>query len=291
MLGYVKCEPESLLVRQHGLYRALYCGLCRSARRHFGLGSSPFHSYDFVFLAAARLLVLGESYTIEKHRCPTHPFRRRAMVADNSVLRDTAFCQLLLIREKMTDDILDRDTPFFRRLICRLWRPILNGELKRAAKQDGAYGELTGALSAAFAAGREKEKQGLGLDDMCADFAAILSRLASFRTEGNAARILAGLGDKLGRFLYTLDALDDLERDRKKGAFNPILSILPADGGAEAALAEIDAVQRFYLREMELALALADEKGDLAAICENVVVRGLIREERRVLEERKDHAV
>ena len=69
MLGYVKCDPGELLVRQHGLYRALYCGLCRSARRGFGAASSPFHSYDFVFLAAVRHLVLGEPYRIERRRC------------------------------------------------------------------------------------------------------------------------------------------------------------------------------------------------------------------------------
>ncbi len=286
MLGYVKCDPGTLLVRQHNLYRALYCGLCRSARKHFGLASSPFHSYDFVFLAAARLLVFGDAYTVEKHICPTHPFHKRAMVADNDVLKDTAFCQLLLVREKMKDDLADRDSSLFRHIACRLWLPLLNGEIRRAGKKDPAYRELTEELSAAFAAGREKEKQGQGLDDMCSDFALTLSRLSSFRAEGKQNRILSGLGDKLGRFLYTLDALDDLEKDRKKGAFNPILNCFsPLD---DQKISQIDDVQHFYLREMELALALADGDGDLSAICMNVVTRGLPHEEKRVLKERKE---
>ena len=129
MLGYVKCEPGALLVRQHNLYRALYCGLCRSTRKHFGLASSPFHSYDFVFLAAVRTLATGSGYTLEKRACFAHPFRRRFVVADNEVLRDTAFCQLLMIREKMTDDLSDRDARFSRRAICRLWLPLIRREV------------------------------------------------------------------------------------------------------------------------------------------------------------------
>lgn len=291
MLGYVKCDPGALLVRQNALYRALYCGLCHSARKHFGIASSPFHSYDFVFLAAARLLALNAPFSLEKRFCPTHPFRRRFMVADNPVLSDTAFCQVLLIREKMTDDLSDRDAPFFRRLICALWRPLLNGEIRRAGKRDAAYKALADELSAAFAAGRAREKEGAALDDMCSDFAGILSRLAAFHADGNPGRILAGLGDKLGRFLYTLDALDDMERDGKTGAFNPVLTALRKSDKAEERLGELDAVQRFYLREMEFALALTEGDKDLYGICENIIQRGLPLEEKRVMEKRKELGV
>lgn len=288
MLGYVKCEPGSLLVRRHALYRALYCGLCRSTRRHFGIASSPFHSYDFVFLAAVRLLVLETPYTVEKRICPTHPFRRRPMVADDPVLKDTAFCQLLLIREKMADDLADRDTPFLRRLVCRLWLPWLNGEIKRAGKKDESYRSLAAEMKRRFEDCRELEKENASLDDMCSDFADTLSLLSAFRCEGTAARILVGIGDKLGRFLYTLDALDDLERDKKRGAFNPVLARLEKTEDRSAVLNELDAVQRFYLREAELALALAEGDRELYAICENVLQRGMVAEEDRVLHKRKE---
>lgn len=288
MLGYVKCDTGALLVRQHGLYRALYCGLCRSTRKHFGLASSPFHSYDFVFLAAARLLVLEVPYSIEKHRCPTHPFRRRPMVADNQVLKDTAFCQLLMIREKMTDDLTDRDGRFFRRMLCRLWLPFLNGEIRRAGKKDESYRGLAEDMRMAFKEGREKEKRGATLDEVCSDFAGILSRLASFRSDGEAKRILAGTGDKLGRFLYTIDAMDDLKRDAVSGAFNPVLHLLRSSDDCTGQLDEIHAVQRFYLREIELALALASGDKDLGSICENIVRLGLVKEENRVLKEGKE---
>ncbi|MBQ3865615.1 MAG: hypothetical protein II776_01840 [Clostridia bacterium] len=291
MLGYVKCDPAELLVRQHGLYRALYCGLCRSAVRGFGVASSPFHSYDFVFLAAVRHLVLNEPYRIERRRCFLHPLRRRPAAADNAVLRDTAFCQLLMIREKMRDDLADRDAPFFRRLACRLWLPLVLGEARRASKKNGAYAALSDRMEKAFCDTRAKEAAGADLDCMCGDFAGILSDLASFGTEGREKRLLAGLGDKLGRFLYTLDALDDLEKDEKKKAFNPVLSACGGSEGLREKLGELDAVQGFYLREMDLILGLIDGDRDLAAICENVVRRGLAAAEKRVLEKREEKNV
>ncbi len=287
MLGYVKCDAGELLVRQHRLYRALYCGLCRSGRKHFGIASSPFHSYDFVFLAAARLLSAGESITVEKHRCPTHPFRKRPMAADCGALTDTAFCQLVMIREKMRDDLKDRDAGFFRRILCRLWLPLLNGEIRRAGKKDPAYAALADTMEKAFEESREKERRQTDLDGMCSDFAGILSALASFRTAGTPARILSGLGDRLGRFLYTIDAVDDLPRDAKKGAFNPVLLRFGGLEGALDHLSELEDVEAFYLREMELALALAEGDRDLLAICENVVTRGLWKEKKRVWDKRK----
>ena len=287
MLGYVKCDAGELLVRQHGLYRALYCGLCRSARKNLGLATAPFHSYDFVFLAAARHLFLKEPYVIEKERCFLHPFRRRAVVADNPVLRDAAFAQLLMIREKMLDDLCDRDGSFFRRLVCRLYLPFLRREEKKALRRDPSLQELSDFAHAAFARERQREKDGGDLDDMCSGFGAILSRFAAFRAQGNEAILLGGLGDKLGRFLYTLDALDDLEKDAKAGAFNPVLNRYGDSEETKKHLTELDAVQGFYLHEMFLALSLVDGDPDLSAICENVVCRGLAKEEKKVLEKRK----
>ena len=44
---------------------------------------------------------------------------------------------------------------------------------------------------------------------------------------------LRRLGDSLGRFIYLTDALTDLEGDRRKGRYNPLLrSVQP--GGEEA---------------------------------------------------------
>ena len=57
MFGYVRPYVPDLRVREHELYRAVYCGLCRSMGKHTGCASSFTLSYDFVFLAAVRMVL------------------------------------------------------------------------------------------------------------------------------------------------------------------------------------------------------------------------------------------
>ena len=55
--------------------------------------------------------------------------------------------------------------------------------------------------------------------------------LGSLGGEAAQQRILERLGYLLGRYIYMADALDDWEKDRKSGSFNPFLQ---AGGEAEA---------------------------------------------------------
>ena len=56
MFGYVKPVPAELLVKEYEFYRATYCGICRSMKKHTGSLSKVTLSYDSVFLALVRML-------------------------------------------------------------------------------------------------------------------------------------------------------------------------------------------------------------------------------------------
>ena len=49
-----------------------------------------------------------------------------------------------------------------------------------------------------------------------------------------AKLLLRSMGYHLGRWIYLIDALDDVEKDRKSGAYNPVLA-MGGDGDAELA--------------------------------------------------------
>ena len=50
-------------------------------------------------------------------------------------------------------------------------------------------------------------------------------------------RVLSRLGYLLGRYVYLADAVDDLEKDRRTGSYNPLLkSAWVAQGAGDAAL-------------------------------------------------------
>lgn len=278
MLGYVRCAMGDLLVKHHALYQSMYCGLCHSIEKNVGKSLLPFLSYDFVFLAMLRSVANDESLVLEKQFCLMHPLKnRRKRVQDNASLRYAAQSALFLTYEKMRDDLLDRDTTFARRLLVSLWLPFLKRACHRTIRRSPELQPLFESIRDAMEKGRGLEAAGASLDEMCTSFAACLSAIFSFGMQADAARILAAMGNHLGRFIYTLDALDDLDRDEEKGSFNPLLVQYGSAENAKKHFEELDLVLSYYVEQMKLALDLLDGDRQLLAICENIVCLGLSR--------------
>lgn len=282
VFGYVRCDDGEMLVKHQRLYGAVYCGLCHSVRKIGARFLLPYFNYDFVFLALVRMLICEEKMELERDFCPFHPFRRkRQRLSHNPTLAYTAYVALALTAEKMKDDLFDPDSSFFRRIAVRFALPGLRWEQRRIEKKNPRYRDLSAFLAENLSEGRAAEKRGAGLDEMASSFSSCMARLFSFGTEGKKARLLEGMGDKLGRFLYTLDALDDLPRDRETGAFNPLLSNgnLPD----RETLMRLDMVLSFYIEEMKKILDLTDGDPSLTALCEHIVCRGLPAATKKIL--------
>ena len=80
MFGYVKPVRGELLVKEEEFYRATYCGICRSMKKHTGALSNVTLSYDSVFLALVRMLYIPDSdFGVEMRRCIAHPMKKRGM--------------------------------------------------------------------------------------------------------------------------------------------------------------------------------------------------------------------
>ena len=133
------------------------------------------------------------------------------------------------------------------------------------------------------------EKSGASLDEMCASFGNCLSSVFSFGTDGEKKRILSSIGSFMGRYIYTLDAIDDLEADEKKGAFNPILLRYGSSEKAKAGFEELDLVLSYYVSQMKLALDLLDGDQNLFAICENIICLGLSQSAGKIMKPKTEN--
>lgn len=275
MLGYVRIEKSEMLVKHYSLYQALYCGLCHSIKKNTTRFLQPFLSYDFVFLAALRLLVTKEKIEPERQKCLLHPFKKKMRIRDNEALCFAAKASLVLTTEKMLDDRLDADVPLMRRLVSSVAYFFLKAARNRLCRREKEWQELSRDIAAALSQEREMERDGADLDAMCNHFSALLSRLASFGTEGLPARYLSCIAGYLGRYIYTLDAFDDWERDEKSGSFNPLLNAYGKKKEAVSHFPEIDLVLSFYVGEMVRVMDLIEGDRDLYAVCENIIKIGL----------------
>ena len=108
MFGYVKPVVGEMLVREHEFYKATYCGICRSMKKHTGVLSNVTLSYDSVFLALIRMLYIPDAdFKAEQRRCIAHPTKKRPMLKDNPAIEYTAKAFAILTYYKMRDDISD----------------------------------------------------------------------------------------------------------------------------------------------------------------------------------------
>lgn len=221
MFGYVRPLVGEMKVRENEMFRALYCGLCRSMGQHTGCASTLTLSYDFVFLAVFRSALTGEKLTVEKHRCAVHPLKRRAMVSDSETLAYCARAAALLTYAKLEDDLTDEKG--IRRLIARTLRPAA-AHMRRRARCSGETDVLENRITASLRRLGELEKaQSDSIDETAACFGELLGELLSFGLTGTEERIAREAGEAVGRFIYVIDAADDAADDARRGRYNPIV--------------------------------------------------------------------
>ena len=277
MLGYVKPQTASLSVAQYRFYQSIYCGLCHTMGRHTCASSRLFLSYDFVFLALVRQALCGKGVVLEKRRCMAHPLRRRPAVRENEALRYAACAAAVLREYKLRDDIVDERGA--RRLAARLLRALSRGAYRR-----GRGAVDTGAIEQSLLrlACLEREKNG-SFDAPADAFGTLLSEIFSFGLAKNEALIAREIGFACGRWIYFADAADDLAKDAKSGAYNPLLYLDGVRSGqAPTQILEENrsALQNAMLQcceRMERAAALIDygEREMTKALIENIICRGL----------------
>lgn len=275
MFGYIKPVSAELKVKEYELYRAIYCGLCEALGHNVSCSSRLSLSYDFVFLALVRMALAGEVGKVERHRCLAHPTKKRAVIVGASQLDYTARLSAVLTYHKLRDDIAD--TKGFKRLAARLLMPFASRIRKRARfdKNAEAYiAERLGELSML-------EREGCdSLDRAAEPFGELMAYAASygFEKDSREARIAAEIGRHVGRFIYTIDAIDDFSGDMKSGAYNPLRESCGGDENKLSCEAEtLKCSLTMELVGVEAAVELIDftKTPEYGEIIKNIIYLGL----------------
>lgn len=279
MFGYIKPFVPDLRVREHELYRAIYCGLCRSMGRHTGCASRLTLSYDFAFLCAVRLTLEKTKMDVKVTSCALSPWKRRPIMEDNPALAYCAAAAAILTKEKVQDDI--NDSKGLEKLAPRLLMPAAKGMAKRALKLDSTLPvkEISDGLSRLS----QLEAEGCPSVDLVADcFGDVLSAIFAHGLSGSDKAVASAIGKSIGRVIYVLDAADDMEKDKKKGNYNP-LNIEPMSPES------LSLAVRLELSRAEAAVNLMDFEGsiELRELIYNILYEGLPKEADRIFGKKK----
>lgn len=215
MFGYVRPLRSELKVRDDEDYKAAYCGLCHTLRRRCGWVARYVLNYDFTFLALLLDNGTGERCT---GRCPAHPFKKRQCYRAEASMALAADESVILAHYKLCDSI--RDDGFWRAVPARLGRLLLRRGYLRAVKRQPEFDETVSSCLNELA--ELEQVRAASLDRPADTFARLLAAAAGKTEEPNRDRPLYELLYHLGRWIYLLDAYDDLHEDVRKGRYNPI---------------------------------------------------------------------
>jgi len=285
MLGYVRTDTPELRLREYERYRALYCGLCHHMGKCTGQCSRMSLSYDFVFLAAVRMSLLGETLKIEKKRCFVHPFKKRNMVIDSETLRYCADASALLTYHKFRDDLSDERG--IKKLRARLSLFVFSDGYRRAKRR---YPELDETIRLQLEALSKHEKDTdlpPSADAPAEYFGNLMAAVFAEGMEGADARIAASIGHAIGHWIYLADAADDYERDKKSGSFNPYLRVF-GDSMTDENREVIELAMKKLLSDAERAFLLIDNypDPDVKEILYNIMYLGLPKTAEQILKEK-----
>lgn len=216
MFGYIAVNKPEMKFREFDVYQSYYCGLCKSLKERYGKRGQLTLSYDMTFLALL-LTSLYEPETVSGvRRCIAHPVEKHRY-CQNEFTDYAADMNLLLSYEKCLDDWNDE-------------RSVKKGMMGLLLKNQNhqvyeRYPEKIDEICRKMKEIHEFEKaDSRNIDEVAGAFGAIMAEIFAYRKD-EWEETLRCMGFFLGKFIYLMDAYEDIETDLKQGMYNSLKSM------------------------------------------------------------------
>ncbi len=213
MFGYIIINKPELKFKEYDIYHAYYCGMCRALRELSGYKGQLSLNYDLTFLAIL-LSSLYESKTETiRSRCLIHPFHQYDKFS-NECIDYAAKMSLVLSYFKCQDDWLDEKkygAHLYEKWIYRTFMKVKEEYPLKVQRIEQFLKDIQ-AL--------EKENC-QDIDQISGCFGKIMGDICAYRDDEWHDELYE-MGFYLGKFIYLMDAYDDLEEDQHKQNYNPL---------------------------------------------------------------------
>ena len=211
MFGYVKTDNPNMYVKDTVLYKAMYCGLCKSIGRECGAKGRLALNYDLTFLSVFAHNVCDVDVKINKERCAIHWLTKRPVSADDDLTKRVARLNLILAYYKLNDDVIDSKKG-------KLKRAFFKNPYKKALKKEPVFDEI---VKRNYKILTDYEKTNGDSIDIASDsFGVMMKEFAIELLKDCYNDQIGALCYNLGKWIYLIDALDDFDKDKKLGEYN-----------------------------------------------------------------------
>lgn len=282
MFGYIMPEKPELKIKEFDIYRAYYCGVCKAIGKRHGQLKRLTLTYDAAFLAMLLCSVLKIETRLVKERCIVHP-AKKSFVTHNEIIDYSSDINIILaynnIKDKWTDDKS---------------KAALAGMavLKRAYKKlEVKYSGKCAAINQQLCHLSQLEKEKCASVDAAAEpFAKLMEEVLDYESlDGNTRQSLRWMGYNIGKWIYLIDAFDDLEEDLKNSNYNPFLLHFKYEVGREDLSAfknrikgQVEFTLLYCLGEASKAYELLEAKEN-KGILENILYMGMLSKTDKIL--------
>lgn len=212
MFGYIKTNKMELKYREIIAYKGYYCGICMTLKREYGNLSRLSLNYDTTFLQILLTSLYEPQDYGEKLRCISHPHKKEVVIT-NEISKYCSAMNIILTYYKLKDDVED-DNSIKAKALLTMIKPAFE-------KASLEYEDKTKVIGALLKQLWELEKEKCSDVEALAEiFGDIMGEVFSYK-EDVFRKNLYQTGFYLGKYIYILDAFDDLEEDIRLEKYNP----------------------------------------------------------------------
>lgn len=214
MFGYVRINKMDLTFREFDVYKGYYCGLCKYLKQNHGEISRLSLNYDITFLILLLTSVYRPKSNITQEVCIANPIKKKARIV-NEITEYAASMNVLLTYYKLEDNLHD-DKGIKDILAYNIYK----GKLKKAYEK---YPEKADYIKNQLLVLQNlEESNSTDIDAVSNTFGNLMGEIFAYKND-KYEHDLRIIGFNIGKYIYMLDAYEDLDRDIKKGRYNPFI--------------------------------------------------------------------
>ena len=202
MFGYLKPVGYGIAEQTKRYYRQQYCTLCHALWTYYGFSPRFLLSFDMAFISC-----LFDLTTTEKGEISCY----KNMRIENEEWKKMAALSLFMVEGKLVDDVCDSQSKLSKMLLKLYRKPFAQAAADFPCTHD--------AIMHSFEKFRELEKQKADVTTLADAFAVIMCDSAKGLFACTA--LVEDIIFHVARWVYFIDAVDDLEEDLHKDRFNP----------------------------------------------------------------------
>lgn len=212
MFGYVIPDKNNMYIKDFNVFQAFYCGLCKALHKTGSEITRLCTNYDVTFYNVLLHCLSNKEVQFERKLC-VYNGKKKVIVTPDELSLKMADLAVMLVYYNAEDDVTDGKKS---RILIK-WRLALRK--RKAAKR---LPEIDRLMKESFKRLNELERARCDSIDRVADcFASLMRDITREFVETDSD--IDDFTYNLGRMVYLLDAVDDVEKDSKKHRYNPLL--------------------------------------------------------------------